>query len=131
MGEKSGTLVGSHHAHADRIVCCSISRDGTLLLTASDDNTVKVWDLETFSVLKVLHHDAGVWSAQFTPDTRSIVTITPNELVTWDVQSGARKRQIRTNNEFQHCYITPDNTFIITVGFTKIKVLQLNTCTEI
>ena len=48
--------------------------DGTRIVTASGDDTAKVWDPDGFLHATLEGHTADVWSAVFNPDGTRIVT---------------------------------------------------------
>jgi len=53
----------------------SFDTTGTLVATASDDSTARVWDAETGVQLSVYrHHEHWVWNAAFSPDGTQLVS---------------------------------------------------------
>ena len=53
----------------------AFSPDGSRIVTASNDNTVRIWDAATGKEIAVLRvHDADVFFAAFSPDGSRIVT---------------------------------------------------------
>jgi len=55
--------------HTGGVRSVRFSRDGKLLLSGGDDNTVRVWDVATRKPLKTLRgHGGQVWSCEFAPD---------------------------------------------------------------
>ena len=75
--------------------CCPpppLIQDGSLLLTASDDNTAKIFDVATGSVVRELrgHADSGVYSCSFCPCGRKAVTVGGDrDAVVWEVADGS------------------------------------------
>jgi WD40 repeat protein len=69
------TLLG----HSASLLHATFSSDGRRIVTASSDNTAKLWDAPTdssnYELLATLHgHAAAVNHAEFSPDGRHIVT---------------------------------------------------------
>ena len=61
--------------HANPVYSAEFSPDGQSIVTASGDNTAKVWDARTDEEMATLvGHATTVFSAVFSPDGRSIVT---------------------------------------------------------
>ena len=66
------------------------SSDGQRVLTASDDNTARIWDAKTGSeLIRFEGHGSGVRSAVFSADGQRVVTASDdNTARIWDVRSG-------------------------------------------
>jgi WD40 repeat protein len=50
------------------------SPDGTLVVTASDDNKARLFDAKSLELLAEMPHEGGVWFAAFSKDSKYIVT---------------------------------------------------------
>jgi WD40 repeat protein len=83
--------------HRDRVVCLTLTPDGTRVLSTSVDRTIRVWDLASSKcILTLTGHRQAVTQVQVTPDGRRAVSIAswfqgPYERVAylWDLESGA------------------------------------------
>ena len=95
MGESIAELQG----HGGYVVSVAFSPDGTRLATGSDgtrvytgsqDNTARIWDLETGDPLAVLQgHESTVWSVAFSPDGTRLATGSYDKTARiWDLESG-------------------------------------------
>jgi WD40 repeat protein/energy-coupling factor transporter ATP-binding protein EcfA2 len=80
------TLIG----HTAYILKASFSPDGERVVTASADNTARVWDAESGIVLTVLSGHTGlIFEASFSPDGKRVVTASADATArVWDTQSG-------------------------------------------
>ena len=85
------TLAG----HSDLVNSVAVTADGRLAVSASEDNTLKVWDLESGRELRTLQgHSNGVTSVAVTADGRFVVSASgDNTIKVWDLESG---RELRT-----------------------------------
>ena len=84
-GRRTLTLRG----HSDTVNGIGFSPDGTSLVTASDDETARIWNLRSGSTAAVLRgHDGVVHSASFARGGTSVVTAGADGTVrTWAVAS--------------------------------------------
>jgi WD40 repeat protein len=61
--------------HTGEVSRASFSPDGRWVVTASQDTSARVWEVDTGEELAVLRgHDDWVWRASFSPDGRRVVT---------------------------------------------------------
>ena len=75
-----------------QVTAASFSPDGSRIVTASQDNTAKVWDANTGAELLTLKgHTNWVYSASFSPDGLRIVTGSDDKTAkVWDAKNGVR-----------------------------------------
>ena len=76
--------------HTSDITSCEFSRDGKMLLTASNDKTARLWDTKTGLLLNSLEGaGAGIRTALLSPNGSRGVTIDENNIGRyWDTRSG-------------------------------------------
>ncbi|TMQ03973.1 MAG: hypothetical protein E6J90_52500 [Deltaproteobacteria bacterium] len=76
--------------HDAEVTCAAFSTDGTRVVTASTDGTVRTWDAATGRPLvAAFHHPGRVNSVAFSPDGLRIVTAgTDHTARIWDARSG-------------------------------------------
>ena len=72
--------------HSSKVSGCAFSPDGKLIVSASDDCTLKVWDALTGEMLRSLEgHSSSVFGCAFSPDGKLIVSASDDRtLKVWD-----------------------------------------------
>ena len=74
------------------IFAAAFSPDGQLIVSASDDKTLRLWDARTGSAIgqPLRGHDGRVWSVAFSPDGQRIVSASDDKtLRLWDARTGS------------------------------------------
>jgi len=77
--------------HDDTVWYVAFSNAGDKIASASDDQTVRLWDVSTGNALQVLRdHDEAVYAVAFSNDDTVVVSASKDELVrVWEVSTGA------------------------------------------
>ena len=77
--------------HTKGVSSAAFSPDGKKIVTASEDNTAKIWDAGSGALLIDLKgHSGGVYSATYSPDGKKIVTASRDHTAKiWEARSGA------------------------------------------
>jgi WD40 repeat protein/uncharacterized caspase-like protein len=85
-GQEIATLKG----HGKAITKVAFSRDGKLLATSSNEDTIKIWDLASQRELKTLTgHSAQIDSMDFSPDNRLLASAAEDGATfLWDTNTG-------------------------------------------
>jgi len=108
--------------HTDGVNSAAFNPDGTRIVTASDDNTARVWDAASGHNLAVLQgHTRTVYSAAFSADGARIVTASyDNTARVWDAASGRSLAVLQghTGGVISAAF-SPDGTRIVTASEDK------------
>jgi WD40 repeat protein len=87
--------------HDDNVKNAQFNQQGNLIVTASVDNTAKVWDLDSLDPDNpqpryTFRHDRSVNNAQFNQDGNLIVTASAdNTARVWDIGTGQMVKSAR------------------------------------
>ncbi|XRB02980.1 EF-hand domain-containing protein [Pycnococcus provasolii] len=86
------TILNNMKGHIFAVTSASYSADGTRIVSASYDRTVRVWDATTGACLSVLEgHSERVHSASYSADGTRIVSASRDKTVrVWDATTGAK-----------------------------------------
>ena len=97
LWKANGELVGELTDHTMPVYSVAFSPDGNYIVTASKDNTARVWDIATLKSVKELRgHKREVINAAFSPDSKLIVTSSVDGMAgVWNLATG-QKRFLRT-----------------------------------
>ncbi|HEY1687039.1 MAG TPA: serine/threonine-protein kinase, partial [Tepidisphaeraceae bacterium] len=109
--------------HGDFVNSAMFSPDGTRIVTASSDNTARVWDAITGKPIGLpMRHEDAVFSASFSPDGTRVVTASEdNTACVWDAAKGKLLgNAMRHEKAYVHAVFTAtfsaDGTRVVTAG---------------
>ena len=93
-------LLRTLEGHAASVYSVAMTADGRRAVSASEDRTLKVWDLESGCALRTLEgHAASVYGVAVTADGRRAVSASGDQtLKVWDLESGHALRTLEVNS---------------------------------
>ncbi len=125
---RDGKAIAINPAHEDTITAVQFSGDGKLLVTASKDGEVKLWDIDGNFIKSLGVNLFGITAVTFSPDSRSLAAAyTDGTVRAWDI-NGNLSAEYKVSEESIHALsFTPDGQRIITVsrdGTTKSRAVN-------
>ncbi len=129
----SAELVRTFSGHTGRVNGCAVSADGSFIVSASDDQTLKVWDAASGAErLTLTGHTDRVTGCAISPDGSFIVSASHNRtLKVWDAASGAERLTL-TGHRGQFwdrggngCAVSPDGLFIVSASDSADHTLKV------
>jgi len=131
-GENSGA--GGFIGHAKNATCVVLRRDGRTAITASEDGTIKVWDLMSGREIRTLPgHSGGVALVALAPNDRTLLSAShKGEVWLWDVERAESSHLSEGGADVWALAISPDGGTALagSVG-GQIRKWDLTTRTEL
>ncbi|WP_339675709.1 protein kinase, partial [uncultured Gimesia sp.] len=99
--------------HQESVQSAEFTADGKMLISASHDNTVKLWDIETNKALKTFRgHDSWVQAAMILNDGKWILSASHDaQLKLWNIANYAEIRTLKGRVLAQHVDAILDVSF--------------------
>ena len=123
-GDEIATLTG----HGDAVTACKYSPNGQVIISASRDTSLIVWDAETFEWLSapLEGHTDRLWSCGFSPDGRRVVSVGQTQLKVWDIETGLEIASMQGRMVRAWSY-SPDGRRIVAAFGTTLQVWDAET----
>ncbi|KAF5892517.1 WD repeat and SOCS box-containing protein 1 [Clarias magur] len=131
----TGKLLLNLMAHTDIVRDLTFAPDGSLMLvSASRDKTLRVWDLkDDDNKMKVLHgHKNWVYCSAFSPDSSVLCSVGAGKAVfLWDMDKYTLIHKLEGHhNDVVSCDFSPDGTLLATASYdTRIILWDPHTAT--
>ena len=126
--------IGSLYGHSHGVSGCSIASDDRFIVSDSGDRTLKIWDVESGSLLQTLEgHQKSVSFCCISSDNRFIVSASYDRtLKIWDVESGSLLQTLECHQDSMYsCCISSDDRFIVSASDDRtLKIWDISNVRE-
>jgi len=128
LDEITGIQTAILSGHAKTVRSLAFLPDGTSLVSGSEDNTIRLWDVQTGGVVKTLHLTDSVLSVSISADCTSIASASWNKTIQlWDIQTGECCCVIGQQEPIDHVRFSPTNPqYLISVSGDKVWHWDIN-----
>ncbi len=115
---ESEALVRTLEGHTSMVNACAFSPDGTRVVSASDDETLKLWDAETSKAIRTLEgHSYTVEACGFSPDGARVVSASKDgTLKLWDAETGQEIFTLEEQAKVLACAYSPKGGRVVSAG---------------
>lgn len=109
--------VKTFKAHSKRISSISVGPERQFASSATDDNTVRLWSLESFEQVGTLEHSGPVNAVAFSPRGSLLATATEDgKIVFWDRNALKSIETIQQDSPVKHIVFDPSGSRLATVS---------------
>jgi len=130
-----GPLIRTLTGHSSGVRAVSVTQDGKYAISASSDNTLKVWDLKTGKeVHTLIGHSSGVRAVSVTQDGKYAVSASSdNTLKVWNLKTGKEVHTlIGHSSGINAVSVTQDGKYAVSASDDNtLKVWNLKTGKEV
>jgi WD40 repeat protein len=118
----TGSWIATLSGHTAGVGSLTFLSDGTSLMSASLDCTVKFWDVQTGGIIKTFYHSHGVQSASISADYTRIATRFSDKTINlWDIQTGECYHTMKQqSNVFDVCFSPTDPQHLFSTSDNKV-----------
>ncbi len=117
---KNGECLGKLSDHTNTVIACSFSPDGRRLVTASADETVIIWDIESRQKIHTYYpHERFVLDCVFSPDGKKVATANWDKtLALIDTDNNSIIKIYKGHTEpVNECAFSPDGKTLLSASF--------------
>ena len=103
--------------HEGAVTSASFSPDGNTLVTASDDQTARLWNADTGEEIATLNHEGAVSAASFSPDGNTLVTASDDQTARlWNADTGEEIVTLNHEGAVSAASFSPDGNTLVTAS---------------
>jgi hypothetical protein len=129
--------VRTFEGHASWVRSIAFSADGNQVLSGSDDNTLKLWDLASGQLLRTFQgHTGRVWSVAFSPDGARVLSGSRDATIRiWKVATGELLATLMGSATENWLTLTRDGFFAGSVNgdgiLSIVRRLEITTISQV
>lgn len=125
---KHRIFIRTFNAHTRSVTSVSFSPYGKYLATGSEDNTAKLWSIETQAELYTFRgHTKSIWSVSFSPNGKYLATGSQDKTVkVWSMKVKAELHTFTCHSMVKSVRFSPDSNYLATAFLYGKEVILLS-----
>jgi WD40 repeat protein len=112
--------------HEKGINTISITPDGSLLASGGNDGTVRLWDVDKGTCLRILNAGNTVNSVQISPDARLVTALAKNEIISWNAESGEMVNRTTLGSSFSKFVMSLNGEITMLSELNRIAIWSVD-----
>ena len=109
----TGTETMVFKGHTANVYDVAVTRDGSRIVSGSDDKTVRVWDVASGKEVFTLQHDAHVHPVALTPDGAHVISLCGGSMSVWSMTTGEKVAVMTPHCNLNSVAVSPDGCEVV------------------
>ncbi|MEH1850563.1 MAG: serine/threonine-protein kinase [Nostoc sp.] len=125
---KNSFLPKTLKGHSSDVNSVAFSPDGTTLGSASDDKTIKLWNIASGEAIRTLEgHANWIWTVAFSPDSKTLASGSADKTIKlWNLQTGKLIRTLQGHSDgVTSVAFSPDSKILASGSASKDMKIKL------
>jgi WD40 repeat protein len=116
--------------------CAAISPDGKYIVSATTNGKIILWDAKNLSEIREFDIDQSIWSVDFSPDGKYVLSGGRGKIIIWDILTGKEIKTIvhpsfASTMHSIMAKFSPDGKHIVSTAGDAVRIWDVSSMKEI